>query len=158
MIEPSGRELMESSAHDRRVKETAQRIFPFFREMVLEGRENPVSWNREQVLLYMEALKSKHFMDCVENESALNYDLKVQVSHLVSGINKGWTAIRRFVYSRHSDEAAAIALQIFESFARVLEACGIRPVYVDVDAVAPALPGPGDPALPPVGDPPADGA
>lgn len=125
------REILDQAAYDRRRDRAAERIFPFLKQMVQRGKTQPATYNRDAVILILDAIRSRHFMDLVEADDDLTYDLKIQISHMVSGLNKGWPATRRLIFSEKSDELAGIALAVVDHIMIVLEACGVS--YTDKD-------------------------
>lgn len=128
------REILEQAAYERRRDRAAETIFPFLKRMVQRGKAEPATYNRDAVSLVLDAIRSRHFMDLVEQDPDLSYDLKMQISHMNSGLNKSWPATRRLIYSDKSDELAGIALAVVDHLTMVLEACGVRYLEVDQDA------------------------
>ena len=119
------REILEQAAYDRRRDRIAERIFPFLKDMVQKGHREPATYNRDAVALVLDAMRSKRFMDLVEHDRDLSYDIKIQISHMNSGLNKSWPAVRTLIHSDKSDELASVALAIVDSLTLVLEACGV---------------------------------
>lgn len=126
----ANRELLEQMSYERRRDRMAERIFPFLRDMVKKGRAEPATYNRETVMLVLDAFRSKRFMDLVEHDELLSYEMKVQISQMVTGANKSWSAVQRLIFSDKSDELASVALAIVDSIVTVLQFCGIQ--YIEV--------------------------
>jgi hypothetical protein len=117
--------FLGDEAYDRRRDAMAERIFPFLKAMVKQGRMRPATYDRDAVVLILDAFRSRRFMELVEQDPDLNYDLKVQIASGNTSLNKSWPAVRRLIYSDKSDEIASTGLAIVEHILRVLEVCGV---------------------------------
>ena len=112
--------------HENRVKAAAEGIFHFLKGAIgdVEGAE--ATMNRERLLLYLEAFKSRHFMNLVEDDPALPTDIKIQISHAVSGLSKSWPQVRQLVYDDSATRFAAVAWRLASMQNQIVEAIGIR--------------------------------
>lgn len=119
-------DILSQAAYEQRRTRMAKQIFPFLKEMVQQGRVEPYTFNREQVLLLCDAIRSKAFMTEVENDPDLSYDLKVQIGNMNSAMNKGWPAVRKLVWSESANEIAGVMMAMVQAMERVLLACGVE--------------------------------
>ncbi len=124
----SGRELVPRRSHGLEVKSAAEAIHRFLKSTIGEVEGAVVSLDRDQLLLYMEAFKSDYFMRLIEEDPDLPYDVKVQVSHMVSGLSKGWTAIQMLVFDPSALRFAAVAWQMSNKVNQIVDALGIQVV------------------------------
>ncbi len=122
-------DLEESTLLARR-REIGAKIYPFLREIVVQGRKQPYTFDRQKLLELADAFRSREFMRTIEDDPDLSYDLKIQISNMVTGINKGWPLIRRVVFSDVSDEMASVAVAIVDHLVRILEALGVQAVPI----------------------------
>ena len=117
---------LRSPSHDQEIQDRAKAIFSFLKEGLhdIEGAEAYL--DREELLLYLKAFKSRYFMRLVEDDPTLPYDLKMQVSHMISGLAKTWPAANKMIYDDSALRFAAVAWRMSAMFNRVINAIGIR--------------------------------
>jgi hypothetical protein len=125
--------LVERSSHGLRVKASAESIFYFLKSTVEEVEGANVAMDREALLLYLEGFKSPYFMRLVEEDPDLPYDIKIQISHMVSGLSKTWPAVNTLVYDSSALRFAAVIWQFTRKLEQIKDALGIQ-VVIDADA------------------------
>ncbi len=120
--------VASEASHKARVDETAHAIYAFLKEVMSDADEANVYFDREKTLLILEAFKSRSFMRLIEEDEDLPYDLKVNVSQMVSGLSKTWPTIRKLMYDKASSRFAFVGWKMAKVAATILDTLGIQVV------------------------------
>lgn len=116
----------------------ADAIWAFMAEIFEATADLDTSINRERILEYLDAFRSPRFMKHIE-DSELPYELKVDLSQMVSGLSKAWPGVRERVYSQSAERFAAMIYTFAEFLDQVVDALEIR-ITIPMDVVAREVP------------------
>jgi hypothetical protein len=122
---PGGKGPIAIPRNDAERDRKADAIWSFLEEVYEATSDLDVTINRERILEYLDAFRSKRFMDHIEN-SELPYELKVDLSQLVSGLSKAWPGVRERVGSQSAERFAAMIYTMAEFLDQVVDALEIR--------------------------------
>ncbi|MCI4357347.1 MAG: hypothetical protein L3K18_09500 [Thermoplasmata archaeon] len=166
LVSPAKGRIAPIQGADEERDRKADAIWEFFEEIFEATQDLQVTINRERIMEYLDAFRSQRFMDHIE-ESALPYELKVDLSQMVTGLSKAWPGVRDRVQSQSAERFAAMVYTMSEFLEQVVDALGISIVIPtearEVPTPAPELPLEGgvldgdEPEGRVLGDPPEDG-
>lgn len=129
---------IEMPDEDRRRR--AEQIYQFLRHSYDDVAELEVFFDRRELVAYLDALKSRDFMELVQADDALDYEIKVNISQMVSGLNKSWPQVLQMVGSHHAVRFIAVLLRLSEQIQSVKDALKVRtviPVATPVEEIKP---------------------
>ena len=120
--------LLSEAAYAAKRRDTAYRMYVFFKGLSMEMADADVTLDRDRLILYMDAFRSAEFMHLIEVDEDMPHDIKVQTAQLVSGLNKNWTIARAQVYRPEAVRFAAVIWKMVQMAETVQNALGIRVV------------------------------
>ena len=112
--------------YEMRRDQTARAMYEFFKGIMSDLEGAVATMDREKLLLYMDAFRSRTFMHLIEEDADIPYDIKVNVSQMVSGLNKTWPAVNRLIYDSAALRFAAVAWRMAQIADAVVDNLGIK--------------------------------
>jgi hypothetical protein len=121
MVEPlSGVDPYGERAYAIRRGAVALEILGFLKEIGAEHKGDLVEFDKEEVLLYMDAFRSREFMLAIERDPDLPVAIKAQIAVWNSGLNKIWPAVKNYVRAPDVGEIGGFIFGMFQLLDRVM--------------------------------------
>lgn len=120
---------LSPKAYEEQRKARAKVLYDFLMEARHEQAVTDVSVDREEMLAWADALRSRYFFDLIEASPDLPYEIKANVAGYFTTMNKGWSAIRQIILENDQLPLMALAFhKVVRMGDRALNAVGVRVV------------------------------
>jgi len=119
------------SPKEEQLKLRAQALFGFIMEIARkkDSGEFEVGIDREELLLWLDSFRSRHFMRLIESapEKVVPYAMKAQFAGWVTTADKTWPAVRAYILTSKGLDLIILGVwNLAQSAERAMRALGVK--------------------------------